>query len=164
MLWTACTTIGRTMNTAAFRSRLGVLGLSVRSFAAMTGVHYETARHWGGSRSGNSPGVSALGAADARNDGPDCISEAARRRGETATAQIRRHEARSRLAIIIWQQHPDISGSDWPKLNFGTMHSSWPRERKASLVLSGRPSYIWPFGTFRQDSSGPRHGRIRHLR
>ena len=45
-------TIGRTLSTAAFRSRLGVLGLSVRSFAAMTGVHYETARHWGGSRNG----------------------------------------------------------------------------------------------------------------
>jgi hypothetical protein len=45
-------TIGRTMSTLAFRARLGVLGLSVRSFAAMTGVHYETARHWGGSRSG----------------------------------------------------------------------------------------------------------------
>jgi hypothetical protein len=45
-------TIGRTMSIAAFRSRLGVLGLSVRSFAAMTGVRYETARHWGGSRSG----------------------------------------------------------------------------------------------------------------
>ena len=35
-----------------------------------------------------SPGVSALGAADARNDGPDRISEAARRRG-AATPQIR---------------------------------------------------------------------------
>ena len=46
------TTIGRTMSIAAFRSRLGLLGLSVRSFAAMTGVHYETARHWGGSRNG----------------------------------------------------------------------------------------------------------------
>jgi hypothetical protein len=45
-------TIGRVMSIAAFRSRLGMLGLSVRSFAAMTGVHYETARHWGGSRSG----------------------------------------------------------------------------------------------------------------
>jgi hypothetical protein len=45
-------TIGRTMSIVAFRSRLGVLGLSVRRFAAMTGVHYETARHWGGSRSG----------------------------------------------------------------------------------------------------------------
>jgi hypothetical protein len=43
----------RTMNIAAFRSRLGVLGLSVRSFAAMTGVQYETARHWGGTRSGH---------------------------------------------------------------------------------------------------------------
>jgi hypothetical protein len=49
---TVPTTIGRTMSITAFRSRLGVLGLSVRSFAAMTGVHYETARHWGGSRSG----------------------------------------------------------------------------------------------------------------
>jgi hypothetical protein len=49
---TVPTTIGRTMSIAAFRSRLGVLGLSVRSFAAMTGVHYETARHWGGIRSG----------------------------------------------------------------------------------------------------------------
>jgi hypothetical protein len=34
------------------------------------------------------PGVPALGAADARNDGPDCIPEAARRRG-AATPQIR---------------------------------------------------------------------------
>ena len=42
------------MNTVAFRARLGVLGLSVRSFAAMTGVQYETARHWGGMRSGRS--------------------------------------------------------------------------------------------------------------
>jgi hypothetical protein len=40
------------MNTPAFRSRLGILGLSVRRFAAMTGVQYETARHWGGTRSG----------------------------------------------------------------------------------------------------------------
>lgn len=40
------------MNTPAFRTRLGILGLSVRRFAAMTGVQYETARHWGGSRSG----------------------------------------------------------------------------------------------------------------
>jgi hypothetical protein len=46
--------MGRTMNTVAFRARLGVLGLSVRSFAAMTGVQYETARHWGGMRSGRS--------------------------------------------------------------------------------------------------------------
>jgi hypothetical protein len=45
---------GRAMNTVAFRARLGVLGLSVRSFAAMTGVQYETARHWGGMRSGRS--------------------------------------------------------------------------------------------------------------
>jgi hypothetical protein len=29
-----------------------MLGLSLRRFAAMTGVQYETARHWGGSRSG----------------------------------------------------------------------------------------------------------------
>jgi hypothetical protein len=48
--------IGRTMNKAAFCSYLAVLGLSVRSFAAMTGVHYETARHWGGTRSGNPQG------------------------------------------------------------------------------------------------------------
>jgi hypothetical protein len=41
------------MNTAAFHSRLGVLGLSVRRFAAMTGVQYETARHWGVARKGN---------------------------------------------------------------------------------------------------------------
>jgi hypothetical protein len=40
------------MSIAAFRFRLGVLGLSVRSFAAVTGVHYETARHWGGSQTG----------------------------------------------------------------------------------------------------------------
>jgi hypothetical protein len=41
------------MSIAAIRSRLCVLGLSVRSFAAMTGVHYETARHWGGRRIGH---------------------------------------------------------------------------------------------------------------
>jgi hypothetical protein len=35
------------MNPAAFHDRLDVLGLSVRQFAAMTGVQYETARHWG---------------------------------------------------------------------------------------------------------------------
>jgi hypothetical protein len=40
------------MNAPAFRARLGILGLSVRGFAAMTGVQYETARHWGGRRSG----------------------------------------------------------------------------------------------------------------
>jgi hypothetical protein len=48
----ASATIGGAMNTLGFRVRLGVLGLSVRRFAAMTGVHYETARHWGGSRRG----------------------------------------------------------------------------------------------------------------
>jgi hypothetical protein len=35
------------MNPAAFHDRLAVLGLSVRRFAAMTGVQYATARHWG---------------------------------------------------------------------------------------------------------------------
>ena len=40
------------MNSAAFHARLGVLGLSVRRFAAMTGVQYETARHWGVARNG----------------------------------------------------------------------------------------------------------------
>jgi hypothetical protein len=35
------------MNPAAFHDRLDILGLSVRQFAAMTGVQYETARHWG---------------------------------------------------------------------------------------------------------------------
>jgi hypothetical protein len=44
--------IAQTMNTATFQSRLGVLGLSVRRFAAMTGVQYETARHWGVMRHG----------------------------------------------------------------------------------------------------------------
>ena len=34
--------------TQRLSSRLDVLGLSVRRFAAMTGVQYETARHWGG--------------------------------------------------------------------------------------------------------------------
>jgi hypothetical protein len=38
----ASATIGGAMNTLGFRVRLGVLGLSVRRFAAMTGVHYET--------------------------------------------------------------------------------------------------------------------------
>jgi hypothetical protein len=41
------------MNTAAFHSRLAVLGLSVRRFAAITGVQYETARHWGVARKGH---------------------------------------------------------------------------------------------------------------
>jgi hypothetical protein len=40
------------MNPAAFRNRLHVLGLSMRRFAAMTGVTYATARHWGGTRDG----------------------------------------------------------------------------------------------------------------
>ncbi len=44
---------GRAMNTASFHSRLSVLGLSVRGFAAMTGVQYDTARHWGVMRSGH---------------------------------------------------------------------------------------------------------------
>ncbi len=46
-------TIVQAMNTATFHSRLGVLGLSLRSFAAMTGVQYETARHWGVVRDGH---------------------------------------------------------------------------------------------------------------
>ena len=45
--------IVRAMNTATFHSRLGVLGLSLRRFAAMTGVQYETARHWGVVRHGH---------------------------------------------------------------------------------------------------------------
>jgi hypothetical protein len=45
------------MNNSGFRSRLGVLGLSVRRFAAMTGVKYETARHWGGARNGHPQAV-----------------------------------------------------------------------------------------------------------
>jgi hypothetical protein len=45
--------IGRAMNSAAFHARLSVLGLSVRRFAAMTGVQYETARHWGAARHGH---------------------------------------------------------------------------------------------------------------
>jgi hypothetical protein len=52
----ASLTIGGAMNTLAFRIRLGVLGLSVRRFAAITGVHYETARHWGGLRRGQPRG------------------------------------------------------------------------------------------------------------
>jgi hypothetical protein len=45
--------IVQAMNTATFHSRLGVLGLSMRRFAAMTGVQYETARHWGVVRHGH---------------------------------------------------------------------------------------------------------------
>ena len=45
------------MNTPAFRTRLGILGLSVRRFAAMTGVQYETARHWGGYAEREAAGV-----------------------------------------------------------------------------------------------------------
>ena len=45
--------IVQAMNTATFHSRLGVLGLSMRRFAAMTGVQYETARHWGVVRHGS---------------------------------------------------------------------------------------------------------------
>ncbi len=41
------------MNTATFHSRLGILGLSVRRFAAMRGVQYETARHWRVARHGH---------------------------------------------------------------------------------------------------------------
>ena len=36
-----------------FRFRLGFLGLFACGFAAMTGVHYETTRHWGGMRNGH---------------------------------------------------------------------------------------------------------------
>jgi hypothetical protein len=92
--------IGRTMNKAAFCSYLAVLGLSVRSFAAMTGVHYETARHWGGTRSGNPQGYPRWVPLMLEMMDPDCKSEASSRCRETATPQIRRHEARSRLAII----------------------------------------------------------------
>ncbi len=46
-------TIVQAMNTTTFHSRLGILGLSLRSFAAMTGVQYETARHWGVTRHGH---------------------------------------------------------------------------------------------------------------
>ena len=46
-------TIGRAMNSAGFHARLGFLGLSVRQFAAMTGVQYETALHWGVARHGH---------------------------------------------------------------------------------------------------------------
>src|SRR3984893_5331728 len=46
-------TIVQAMNTTTFHSRLGVLGLSMRRFAAMTGVQYETARHWGVVRHGH---------------------------------------------------------------------------------------------------------------
>ncbi len=42
----AHSTVGRTMNTVTFYSRLGVIGLSVCRLAAMTGVQHETARHW----------------------------------------------------------------------------------------------------------------------
>jgi hypothetical protein len=45
--------IGHAMNRATLHSRLGFLGLSLRSFATMTGVQYETARHWGATRSGH---------------------------------------------------------------------------------------------------------------
>ena len=41
------------MNTATFHSRLGVLGLSLRNFAAMTEVQFETARHLGMTRNGH---------------------------------------------------------------------------------------------------------------
>jgi hypothetical protein len=41
------------MNPAAFHDRLDVLGLSIRRFAAMTGVTYTTARHWGCARHGH---------------------------------------------------------------------------------------------------------------
>jgi hypothetical protein len=47
------TMIVQAMNTATFHSRLGALGLSMRRFAAMTGVQYETARHWGVARHGH---------------------------------------------------------------------------------------------------------------
>jgi hypothetical protein len=47
------TSIGRAVNTASFHFRLGVRGLSVRGFAAMTGVQYEIARHRGGTRNGH---------------------------------------------------------------------------------------------------------------
>lgn len=35
-----------------FRARLAALGLSVRQFAARTGVHYATAKGWGTERGG----------------------------------------------------------------------------------------------------------------
>jgi hypothetical protein len=40
-------TLNRLMNTATFLPPR-CLGLSVRRFGAITGVQYETARHWGG--------------------------------------------------------------------------------------------------------------------
>jgi hypothetical protein len=45
-------TVGHPMDKAGFRDRLVALGLSVHRFAAMTGVAYGTARHWGGTRKG----------------------------------------------------------------------------------------------------------------
>jgi hypothetical protein len=66
------------MNPAAFHDRLDVHGLSIRRFAAITGVTYTTARHWGWRTSWTPAEVSALGSADAGNDGSDGLSEAAR--------------------------------------------------------------------------------------
>ena len=59
------------MNNSGFRSRLGVLGLSVRRFAAMMGVRDSATL---GRCAERAPaGVPALGSADAGNDGPDGI-------------------------------------------------------------------------------------------
>jgi hypothetical protein len=74
------------MSIAAFRFRLGVLGLSVRSFAAV-----------------DSPRSSALGAADARN-GPDSIAEAAGRRREPATSRSDDARHDPGWQQIFWQQ------------------------------------------------------------
>ena len=93
--------IVQAMNTATFHSRLGVLGLSVLRFAAMTGVQYETARHWG--VVGAPTEVSTMGAADAGNDGPVGISEAARKGFATATPPISCGEPPANPAA----KHPD---------------------------------------------------------
>ena len=84
----APSTIGWSMNRATFRSRLGVLGLSVRGFAAMTEVQYRNRPALGQDGKRPSPDLPTLGAADAGNDGPDSISEAAGRGRAQAIPEI----------------------------------------------------------------------------
>jgi hypothetical protein len=79
--------IVQAMNTATFHSRLGVLGLSTRrddGGAVRDGAALGCRAAWAPT------GVSALGAADAGNDGPVGVSKAARQGSAPAAPEIRR--------------------------------------------------------------------------
>ena len=92
------------MNTATFHTRLGVLGLSVRRFAAVTGVQYETARHWGVVRHGHPQDFPRWVPLMLEMDGPNGITETARQDSALATPESRRGKVLSWQAIIAGQQ------------------------------------------------------------